>query len=176
MSIPDTHITGFEGDDNSMITLSLASNTELTSVVFADNPSLETVNLKNGNNTAITDFQGSNCPQLRFVCVDDVPFAEANFTDIDPQVDFVDDCQLLSNADISEPFQVRLYPNPVSNQLTISYSKQMDYLGARVYSLQGAELVSTTQSQIDMSGMAVGVYFVQVRTSAGISIQKVVKI
>ena len=119
------NITGFNGSGNFMSALSLETNTAITSVDFSNNPDLESVNLKNGNNTAITSFNGVDCPTLNFVCVDEVAFAEANFTNIDPQVIFVDDCSVLAVSEFNLAEAIALFPNPVSNNLTILMDLKM---------------------------------------------------
>ena len=169
------NITGFNGSGNFMSSLSLVSNTGLTSVDFSDSPDLETVNLKNGNNTAITSFNGATCPSLEFVCVDDVAFAEANFTNIDAQVQFVDNCEFLATPTFSLKDVTTLFPNPVSEIVTVSLTENFNYIGAEVYSVSGQKLLETSAKQINMSDLSAGIYFVKVNSEQGTITKKIVK-
>jgi hypothetical protein len=65
-------------------------------------------------------------------------------------------------------------PNPVQENLNIS--TQSDIKSSRIYSLQGI-LVSedTSSSSIDVSQLAAGIYFIQLTTDAGKSVQKFIK-
>ncbi len=169
------NITGFNGSGNFMSELSLEANTVLTSVDFSNSPDVEKVFMKNGNNTAITSFEGLNCPSLQFVCVDDVAFAKANFTNIDPQVTFVDDCEVLAVSDFNLAETVSVFPNPVSENLTISIASNFNFIKAEVYSISGQKLMETSATQLDMSELSAGIYFVKVVTERGSSTKKIIK-
>jgi hypothetical protein len=169
------NITGFNGRGNFMSTLSLESNTALTSVDFSESPDLENVNLKNGNNTDITGFNGLDCPTLEFVCVDDVAFAEANYTNIDPQVEFVENCEVLAVAGSDLGNAVTIFPNPVSNTLQIEIINGIAVERVTVYSIVGERLQSTWVTSIDFSDLSPGVYFVEVLTDRGNIIKKIIK-
>lgn len=169
------NITGFDGSRNVPTTLSLEMNTALTSVTFSDNTDLHTVNLKNGNNTSITTFNGLDCPTLEFVCVDDVAFATANFTNIDPQVQFVADCSVLSTPSFNLEESIVLFPNPVSEKLNISTTSNFTFIKAQVYSINGQKLMETATSQLNMSELSAGIYFVKVTTEQGSVAKKIVK-
>jgi hypothetical protein len=169
------NITGFNGSRNFMSELSLEANTALTSVDFSNSPDVEKVFMKNGNNTAITSFEGLNCPSLEFICVDDVAFAEANFTNIDPQVTFVEDCEILAVEDFNLAETIGMYPNPVSNKLTISIASNFSFIKAELYSISGQKLKETLLKQLDMSDLSSGVYFVTVVSGKGSLTKKIVK-
>jgi len=54
------------------------SNNPLFIQLFADNnPLLQSVNVKNGNNTSIIDLQVFDSPNLTIICVDDVDYANS---------------------------------------------------------------------------------------------------
>ncbi len=60
--------------------------------LYASNAQLEMLNVNNGNNTNVTDFEIDGNPNLFCVQVDDVSYANANFTDKDVQTSFSEDC------------------------------------------------------------------------------------
>lgn len=169
------NITGFNGGGNFMNSLSLKANTQLTSVDFSESPDLETVNLKNGNNTSVTSFNGSLCPSLQFVCVDNVAFAEANFTNIDSQVQFVDDCEFLAVPTYNLKEAITVFPNPVLDVLTISVEGNFSYTKSEIYSVSGQQLKETPGRQIGMSDLSAGIYFVKVISEEGSITKKIVK-
>lgn len=84
--------------------LDLSNNPNMCFMEVSQNTQLEYVNMQNGNN--INYFQ-SGCPfgsarfelpdnpVLQFICVDDIEWAEQNFTDIPPLTTFVEDCSIM---------------------------------------------------------------------------------
>jgi len=169
------NVAGFNGAGNQIVTLRMDDNTALTSVIFENNSLLEAVNLKNGNNTTISNFQGLNCPNLQFVCVDDVTFAEANFTNIDPQVVFTIDCGFLAVLTFDIQKSITMFPNPVSEKLQIHVSDGVVFEKATVYSIFGEELFFTSEETIDCTQLSSGIYFVRVSTDRGSVTKKIVK-
>lgn len=77
--------------NTSLTTLDLSANTAIDDVRLEDN-SLESLDLRNGNNAAITTFDLTGNPFLSCISVDDVAYAEANFTDVDPVANFSTNC------------------------------------------------------------------------------------
>lgn len=71
----------------------------------------------------------------------------------------------------------KLYPNPVSNVLNISYSKNITAVA--VFNLLGQEVIAktlnTNLSQIDMSHLAKGTYMVKVTANNEVKTMKVIK-
>tara|TARA_R110002072_G_scaffold14272_2_gene59425 strand:+ start:135466 stop:137091 length:1626 start_codon:yes stop_codon:yes gene_type:complete len=169
------NITGFNGGGNFSDFLSLQNNTMLNSVDFSGSPDLAAVNLKNGNNMGISSFNAIDCPSLEFICVDDVPFAEANFTNVDPQVQFVDDCEFLSVPAFNLEEAVTVFPNPVSETLTISMASTFNYIKSEVYSVGGQKLLETSGKQIWMGDLSAGIYFVKVISEEGSITKKIIK-
>ncbi|SHE61081.1 Por secretion system C-terminal sorting domain-containing protein [Psychroflexus salarius] len=71
--------------------------------------------------------------------------------------------------------QVRLYPNPVVNQLQIELPASVEINSVQVFNTLGQEVLTTTQSQVDVSRLASGVYVVELETSAGKVSKKIIK-
>ena len=90
-------------NNNQLTSLDVSSNTALTFLSCSVNQ-LECLNVKNGNNTAFTFFKPDNNPNLTCIQVDDVTYSTANWTDIDSQVSFSNDCgnDCSSSLDITE--------------------------------------------------------------------------
>ncbi len=71
--------------------------------------------------------------------------------------------------------QVRLYPNPVVHQLQIELPASVEINSVQVFNTLGQQVLTTTQSQVDVSHLASGVYVVEVETSAGKVSKKIIK-
>ena len=86
--------------------IDLSNNSNLCKVEGVNNLSLTYVNLKNGNTEIFngscntTNLSLLNNPNLQFICVEDAPYAAANFTDIPPLATFVEDCSI-ANGDLN---------------------------------------------------------------------------
>ncbi len=86
-----------------------------------------------------------------------------------------------SNDDDLQPIRLNIYPNPVTNVCTVTLEKTSQNTELRVYNLRGAlvtqiNLQGTKQSQLDLTGMASGIYFLQIKTNQGITTTKLLKL
>jgi Leucine-rich repeat (LRR) protein len=72
---------------NQLTSLDVSSNVFLGQLICNSNE-LSSLNLRNGNNKRLTDFDATGNPSLACIVVSDVAFAEANWTNIDPEVIF----------------------------------------------------------------------------------------
>lgn len=72
---------------------------------------------------------------------------------------------------------VALYPNPASNQFTVSASSSsFGIKSIAVYTITGQQLLQTTENTVDVSGLSNGIYIVKTETTNGLSVsQKLVK-
>ena len=80
--------------------------------------------------------------------------------------------KLLSN-------QIRIYPNPTNNLLTIE-SEYPDHYSFEITSLNGQQLFTDemegTSHQLDLSHLQKGVYFISIRSTDFISTKKIIKL
>lgn len=168
------NITGLNVSQNSMSFLDLSSNIALESIVFSNNAELISMNFKNGNNTAIQNFEGTNCPNLIYICVDDAIYATNNFLEVDPQVIFTEDCALsISEFNLAE--NLSIFPNPVSSILNIETSNSISFKKGKVYSTLGQLMYETSIKQINLENLSAGIYFVEVVTDKGSVTKKIIK-
>ena len=72
-----------------------------------------------------------------------------------------------------ETSKVSVYPNPTSGVLNVQIEGSFN---ATVYNYQGQIVMRNkfNNGQIDMSGFASGVYFVEIRTINSVSVEKVI--
>ncbi|GAB1856451.1 hypothetical protein MHTCC0001_12860 [Flavobacteriaceae bacterium MHTCC 0001] len=83
----------------------------------------------------------------------------------------------LSNILSNESFErnyFSYFPNPVKNILNIQLKNGLGLKQATIYNLQGQHLFTTKQTQIDVSNLPKGIYFVNVETNIGISADKII--
>ncbi|MEQ9300310.1 MAG: BspA family leucine-rich repeat surface protein [Cyclobacteriaceae bacterium] len=102
LSIGDNQITTLDLSVNVKLEDLRVNNTQLTTldlsvndkleVLLAQNNSLNSLNLANGNNSAITSINITDNSSLTCITVDDIAYAEANFTNIDDVANFSLDC------------------------------------------------------------------------------------
>ncbi|MBQ4820917.1 matrixin family metalloprotease [Aquimarina sp. MMG016] len=83
------NLTSVDLGFTNVTTLDFSAATSLV-ILNVPNCQLTSLNVTNGNNTIITNFVTLNNPNLFCIAVDDVAFAEANFTNIDAQTSFSD--------------------------------------------------------------------------------------
>ncbi len=83
-----TALSVFDCSQNGIGIIDLKQNTNLTSVNFSNNI-LYSLDIRNGNNTQILNFDTTNNASLTCIYVDDKAFSNANWTNIDSQMHFV---------------------------------------------------------------------------------------
>lgn len=104
------------------------------------------------------NFQSSGGNQLR---IDDIKVATGS---------------VLGVSESSKSDQtVKVYPNPVKNQLTIESPEKI--ISAEVFDMTGrfVKTVLNENKKIDMSSLESGEYLIKIETKKGINIQKVIK-
>ena len=79
---------------NQLTSLDLSNNTALTNLQCIDNQ-LTSLDLRNGNNQNLLTFDVTNNPNLTCINVDDAAYSTANWTDIDAQTSFNEDCSFV---------------------------------------------------------------------------------
>ena len=73
----------------------------------------------------------------------------------------------------SKSEQVTIYPNPARNRLQVTSGSNKIIL-ISIYNMQGLEMISTTEKEIDVSNLQEGVYFARVKTSEGMLAKKII--
>ncbi|MEY8849275.1 T9SS type A sorting domain-containing protein [Psychroserpens sp. XS_ASV72] len=157
---------------NSISTLDLSNNTELAYIACHFND-LTYLNVKNGNNTNVTNFQAYGNAQLNCIEVDDPMYSEANWTQVDFDVSFYEDCDNLSVQEVVFN-QIKIFPNPTFDQIIISGINESQF-HAILYDINGKEIMDSNSNIIDISNLDSGVYYLKISTNNAILTKKVVK-
>jgi hypothetical protein len=75
----------------------------------------------------------------------------------------------------SDKSGISVYPNPANDKIFIEQAKNEEIIGVVVTDLYGKEVFKTSkQTEIDISSLATGVYFIQVNTTNNTSTQKII--
>uniref|UniRef100_UPI004048ED3F T9SS type A sorting domain-containing protein n=1 Tax=Gelidibacter sp. TaxID=2018083 RepID=UPI004048ED3F len=102
LNVSNNNISLLNVSNNSALTQLVCSQNNIVSLDLSNNPNLfdvncfsnalTSLNVKNGNNTSITSFFASGNPNLYCIKVDDTAYSQTNWTSIDDQSGFSEDC------------------------------------------------------------------------------------
>jgi|GEM_PF-882536 len=155
------------------------------------NPNLTSINLKNGAiSTTDTDlldyaFVFSELPLLTRICIDDdeserysVSVTDYNATG-NVTVYTGDDCLtevVMATSEFKLSDTLRIYPNPVADLLYIDAAIGEQITDANIYNSLGQRvLITNGESEINVSGLASGIYSIKVGSDKGTSTLKFIK-
>ena len=169
-----TALTSLNVSSNELTSLDVTQNTELTSLDVSGNQ-LTSLNVQNGNNENFTDFEASNNADLSCIQVDDVAFAEANFTNVDSGANFSTDCDAFLSINDFELEGVMLFPNPTSSVLNVDLPSNVVLERVTIYNGIGQSLGSTELTSINVSGLSNGIYFLEITTDSGRATSRFIK-
>ncbi|MGH1387848.1 hypothetical protein [Kordia sp.] len=83
-----TQLQNLSLNNTSLLSLDVSSNASIRALAISNTP-IEFLNIQNGNNTDVNNFDATNNANLFCVLVDDIAYSTANWTAIDAQVNFV---------------------------------------------------------------------------------------
>ncbi len=165
-------LTTFDCSDNNIVTLDLAANLALTSIICNNNNALEFVDIRNGNNTNTTVFNATDNPNLFCINVDAAVIGNipGGWT-IDPIADYNTDCEANRYTPIPDDnfeqalIDLGIDAGALDNQVltaNIEYLTSLNVSGENIESLEGiqafislAELDCSNNflDDLDVSGM-----------------------
>ena len=87
----NTALNYLDIDANALKSLDLSLNVALTEF-YCENNQLTSLDFRNGSNTLVVDFSTIGNPNLTCINVDDAAYSKANWTNIDAQTSFNEDC------------------------------------------------------------------------------------
>ena len=153
-----------------------------------NNNLLTTLDLRNGNNTNFSRLYAHNNPDLTCIDVDNKTADHSSWV-VDPGISYSNDCALESTAIIGGPViedgNVKLYPNPVVDWLTIEFTDLSVALGdviihvyddyANPYSMTIIESVTVYGFEVDFQPLLPGTYYVQLYDGIEVRVFRIVK-
>ncbi len=167
-------------DENLISELDLSNNPVLVELYCSDNPHLSFINIQNGNNHNLDEFEAIDISASACIQVDDAAAATAgtafpyNLWGVDPSAIFSEDCSLSSSE--FTLLQIQTYPNPTSGLLNVNTSEVLTY---SIYGIDGS-LIKKSQpllnNTISLENLKSGVYFVQFQSeNKGMETIKIIK-
>ncbi|WP_343329453.1 T9SS type A sorting domain-containing protein [Polaribacter staleyi] len=121
---------------NQITSLDLSMHSLFTALNCYSN-NLHHLNVRNGNNQNVTEFEIGHNPDLRCVQVDEPAYSNGAWPNKDNQTFYDNDCGYLS-TDVSKTLQFSLFPNPTKGKLTITPLEKVQLI---VYSIIGKEII-----------------------------------
>jgi len=122
-----------------------------------------------------------NAPQYLLLNVAILPNIAANFTESAMEIDYIRIYQE-SVASVSKNkslLNVKLFPNPVNDELNIKFLSDLGEIKGTIYSLTGQKIQVFVQNSvkktIEISNLSKGIYFLKLESEKGTSTHKIVK-
>ncbi|NOY47680.1 MAG: T9SS type A sorting domain-containing protein [Chlorobi bacterium] len=157
----DTALSELHCGNNGFTTLDLSSNIALTKVFCNNSVSLNSIDLRNGHNAIITDFDTTSSAALSCIFVDDVTYSTSNWTHIDPTTHFVPDeatCNSYTQVYVPDDnFEAYLEANAMGNGIAndnyaskayIELQTDLDVSNKGITDLTGIEAFTNLQSLV----------------------------
>lgn len=161
--------------NNNLTVLDFTQNTVLTKL-WCYNNNLQSLNIKNGNNAAITLMRAQGNADLECVQVDDAIFAENQSSwEIDLLATYSENCALSINDFSSQ--DVTIYPIPARSDLYLSISEAHQISEIELITVNGLTALTPNPigGKIDVSTLASGVYFLRIVSTNGTVVKKIAK-
>ena len=190
LNCANNNLTGINLNQNTILEELHCQNNQLTSLYLTYSTNLSTLrcnnnqltilNVKNGSNSNLTTFDAQNNPSLTCIEVDDADAANAGEAPydgwyIDAIVSYSDDCSALGLDDELLAQSISLYPNPVSNILTID--SEIPLTRVVIYSILGEKVIGINSGfkSIRTDNLSNGVYIVKMQSIKGNTSKKLIK-
>lgn len=194
LSVYENNLIYLDVRDCSILEWIWADNNQLESFDISQNPhvfymtlhnnNLMTLNIKNGHNTSLQLIDTRENPTLSCIQVDNVNYPNTRRCDgntdfwcmgppnWNPNSYYSEDCSLSSEDFTKVDFSIN--PNPVKDILMVNSQESIDFL--KIYSTTGKLLKETRKTNINVSGLTSGLYFVMVSIEGKTDTKKFIKI
>ena len=151
---------------NDLTNLDLSNSTVLK-ILDCHTNDLMTLNVKNGNNNAIRYFDLKSNPNLTCIQVDDATYSTANWTNIDAQTSFSEDCNFALSTGEYDINTFTIYPIPNRGSIiTIDVLEEVNYklLNTNGQIVKQGNLISG-KNELNITNLSTGMYFITIRNS-----------
>lgn len=171
---------------NQLTSLDVSQNTALTNLVCAVND-LTCLNIKNSNNINLNIFDATNnSTNLTCIEVDDVTWANANWTylgnNIDPQTSFSTNCNNTCSfvgVDENSLSNLSIFPNPTTGIIIIDIGDVKQDVKVNLANSLGQVLLKQSYGSTDYISLELvcpmGLYFLTLETEGKIVSKKIIK-
>ena len=167
--------------DETLITeIDLSQNSNIREVFLLNTPNLEFVNMQNGNNEELFVFAAPSSPFLTCIMVDDPSATNGNIAynhDITTLVGSIQECEDLNVSNNQLNLEINIYPNPVKNILQVENNANIVINNIEIFTLLGKQVKKETTnfSQLNLSNINQGIYFIKINTDKGMLTKKIIK-
>jgi len=153
-------------------------------VWLGENPLLTDISaLNNLNPNSVSFCQFENNTNLsacatQFTCAAldaGVPFTLTNNASGCNSISEIEQACVLNINDQKSLYEVKIFPNPVSETLTITLPEELQYKNVIIFSSLGEKLINTSEIIIEVSNLSNGIYFISIETDHGMICKKFVK-
>jgi len=133
---------------------------------------LTSLDVKNGNNTAISYFNATANPNLTCILVDDASWSATNWTNIDAASTFVNnetECMALSIQDNTFGSAFNVYPNPSFGLSKIQLGENYKEVSVNIFNVLGKQVATQTHNntnviELNTQQFTAGIYFIKVQS------------
>ncbi|CAL2104905.1 exported hypothetical protein [Tenacibaculum sp. 190524A02b] len=149
--------------DNKISYLDVSKNIKLESLLIYNNQ-LTNLNLKNGKNSILTDFNATSNPNLTCIQVDNVAYSNSNWPRKDASASYSENCTTASTDDIAfNSFSI--YPNPVHKDLLINTNETITKIS--IHNLIGKKVYEGKTKLLKTENLPNGIYLLTLQTQSG---------
>ncbi|CAL2083718.1 leucine-rich repeat domain-containing protein [Tenacibaculum sp. 190524A02b] len=149
--------------DNKISYLDVSENIKLESLLIYNNQ-LTNLNLKNGKNSILTDFNATSNPNLTCIQVDNVVYSNSNWPRKDASASYSENCTTASTDDIAfNSFSI--YPNPVHKDLLINTNETITRIS--IHNLIGKKVYEGKTKLLKTENLPNGIYLLTLQTQSG---------
>lgn len=153
------------------------NGTELQTYVNGVAGATKTMSLSTAMNIIVIgsrqDFANQTTESFEGV-VDDIRIYNKDLTAAEALALYNEPNPVLSTDDnLPDQNKIQLYPNPATTVLNIQSEERVKTV--EIYSLSGEFLLQSANTRINIEGIAMGVYFVKIRTEKGIITKRFIK-
>jgi Leucine-rich repeat (LRR) protein len=184
LSCYNNTITSIDISQNALLTTFACNGNQFTNIdvsqhsnlnfLHCSNNQLTELNLANGNNTNFSYFGAINNSSLTCIEVDDANYSTTNWTSIDSQTAFSENCASVGISEVNS-IDVTAFPNPTSG--IVNFTTTTSIATIEIYNLTGQKVSQFSNTQtIDISNLPCGIYTASVQTKSGkTTLKKLVK-
>jgi hypothetical protein len=172
--IPNTDLIRLEVYNNQINFLDVSANKNLERINCKEN-NLQNLNIKSGNNINLTFFNAENNPNLTCIEVDNPAYSGANWTNIDTQTSFSENCNTLSLEYNKLLDKFSIYPIPSEGMINIEISENTKY---QLTNIKGQILkqgdLKFGRNNLNFKTLSKGIYFIKVKNKNTFKTRKVI--
>lgn len=160
--IESNNLQRLECRNNLITTLNMNNTSHLEYLGCQYNNQLTSLYIKNGANESLNANHSDN---ISYVCADDFQLWEVDSRISNPNCIIDSNCDLSVSEVNTTSNELKVYPNPTKNTLTIEVENVIK--NVTIYNMLGQLILVYKTSNIDVSNLEAGSYLVKISTNKG---------